>query len=74
MTITHDLFLFFSSALFPLPVRPLTLLFTFWEVIPNALMALSVLALLWAGFWLVVLLMVGFYRLRSFLRSSYRRR
>ena len=63
MTITHELFLFFSSALFPSLVRPLTLLFTFLEVTPYVLMALSVLALLWAGFWLFVLLMVVFYRL-----------
>ena len=72
MTITHELFLF--GSLFPSLVRPLTLLFTFLEVTPHVLMALSVLALLWVGFWLFVLLMVVFYRFRSFLRSSYRRR
>ena len=74
MTITHELFLFFSSALFPLLVRPFMFLFTLWEVMPHVLMALSVLAALWAGFWLLVLLAVVFYRLRSFSRSSYRRR
>ena len=74
MTTTHELFLFFSSALFPSLVPSFTPLFTFLEVTPYVLTALAVLALLWAGFWLFVLLMVGFYRFRSFLRSSYRRR
>ncbi len=74
MTITHELFLFFSSALFPSLVRPFTLLFAFLEVTPYVLIGLSVLAALWAGFWLFVLSTVVFYRLRSFLRSSYRRR
>ena len=73
MTITHELFLFFSSALFPLPVRPFMFFFALSEVIPYVLMALSVLALLWAGFWLFVLLMVVFYRSRSFLSSFSRR-